>query len=523
LGNLELTKLLLNKNADPNIQDIYGNTPIHYAIMESSYACVMELANHKYIKYLLNCNLWNIDSKIPLHLFFSNYDSSKLYYIDIFIDKSSMTFQDNNGNNCLHYLCMHGLWIKYINILEHKKLDIFSKNINGLSAIDYVGAEEINRFLDVASKSYVNRLKQFTNQWEDEFDQICSSDFSKLSDKDKTKIKNINNQYDFEKECLVITTKKIKTAWKQLQNGEICTRDKSYPLKETKCKITTDIGLRVNFCTYTGSTLDVLMGLIHMLQKHTNACSTLNKNYANNTELCKFYKSLGIMMNNRCEFLNFEIVWVHYKLYIMDTFYDLFKKCISKKNRFIIIPIGIELKNGSHANYIIYDKTINEVERFEPHGSTTPPGLNYNPTLFDDILEKRFQSLNMGIKYIRPKDYLPKIGFQLMDASETSKNRIGDPGGFCALWSVWYTDMRLTYPELKRNKLVKYLMKNIKLNNLSFRDLIRNYSKNILILRDELLSSAGMDINDWLNDSYTELQLINLMKGLNIKVNAVTV
>lgn len=523
LGNLDLTKLLLIHDADPNVQDIYGNTPIHYAITENSYACVMELTSYNYSKYSINFNLWNIDSKIPIHLFFLDFNISKLYYIDILIDKSSMTFQDSSGNNCLHYLCMNNLWIKYIDVLEHKKLDIFSKNINGLSAIDYVNENDMDRFLNVVSKSYINRLKRFNIDWKDNFDKICSLDFNDLTPEDKKKINSANNQYEFEKECLQITNKKIKSSWKKIQKGELCVKDMSFPLKGNSCKITTDIGVTVSFCTYTGSTLDVLIGLMYILTKHKSACSTLNKNYANNTELCKFYKSLGIMMNNRCEFLNFEIVWIHFKLYIMDTFYDLFKKCLSKNTKFIIIPVGIELKNGSHANYIIYDKELNEVERFEPHGSTTPPGLNYNPVLLDDILEKRFDSLNMGIKYIRPKDFLPKIGFQLMDASETSQNRIGDPGGFCALWSLWYTDMRLTYPSVKREKLVKYLMKNIKLNNMSFRNLIRNYSQNIIILRDELLSSAEMDVNDWLNDNYNETQLANLMKGLNNKVSKVMV
>ena len=36
--------------------------------------------------------------------------------------------------------------------------------------------------------------------------------------------------------------------------------------------------------------------------------------------------------------------------------------CISKNSRFIIIPLGIELREGSHANYIIYDKGGTEIE-----------------------------------------------------------------------------------------------------------------------------------------------------------------
>ena len=37
LNNIKLTSLLLNANADPNIQDVLGNTPLHYAIIETNY------------------------------------------------------------------------------------------------------------------------------------------------------------------------------------------------------------------------------------------------------------------------------------------------------------------------------------------------------------------------------------------------------------------------------------------------------------------------------------------------------
>ena len=43
----------------------------------------------------------------------------------------------------------------------------------------------------------------------------------------------------------------------------------------------------------------------------------------------------------------------------------------------------------------------------------------------------------------------------------------------------------------------------IKSNNISFKNLIRNYSNNIVNIRDTLLASINIDINDWLNDNIT--------------------
>jgi len=522
LGNVNITTLLMENGADPNIQDIYGNTPLHYGIMEHSYACIMEIINNNYTTHTINYNLWNIDIKIPLHLFFYNYDPNTLYYINMFISNSSMTIQDNIGNSCLHYLCINNIWEKYINVLESTKLDIFSKNADGKSAINYVNKDSVDKFIKIVATSYLNKLKKGNNKWADSVDSLCAQDFTQLTPKDKTALSNVSNSYKFDAMCTDMIEKKIKQTWARIQKGQLHTTNKSYPVKNKTQDIHPTIGIPVNFCTYTGSTLDVLMGLVYLLQTHCNVCSTLNKNYANNDELVKFYKTIGLVISNKSEFLNFEIVWVHFKLYIMENFYNILKKCIASDKRFVVIPVGIELKNGSHANYMIYDREVNEIERFEPHGSTTPPGLNYNPTLLDDILEKRFAVIDKNIKYIRPTMYLPKIGFQLIDATESSNKKIGDPGGFCALWSLWYTDMRLTYPHIDRKKLVKKLMSNMISDNISFRNMIRNYSKRITTIRDAIFEKADMDINNWLNDNYTQEQLDIFTSELNKSVNMIT-
>ena len=97
---------------------------------------------------------------------------------------------------------------------------------------------------------------------------------------------------------------------------------------------------------------------------------------------------------------------------------------------------------------------------------------------------------------------------------ENKKREIGDPEGYCALWSIWYTDMRLTYKDYDRKKLVKLLLKIIKLNNISFKNMIRNYGKNIIDIRDDILKKSNLDINDWLNDQFTDLQVNNVLNNL---------
>ena len=59
--------------------------------------------------------------------------------------------------------------------------------------------------------------------------------------------------------------------------------------------------------------------------------------------------------------------------------------CENKSNecRWFIVLIGIEFGSFSHANYLIIDIELMEIERFEPHGGSSPIGFDYEPELLD--------------------------------------------------------------------------------------------------------------------------------------------
>lgn len=527
-NNTEVIELLFQKGADPNKQDIYGNIPLMYCVKEDYPYCFNIMMEHK-----INLNLWNIDGKIVLHEVLENYDESsesKNIYLDKLLPNSSLSLQDSQGNTCLHYLVILDIWQKYINILKKKKLDIFVKNSAGKAVIDLFFITNknddqriynYNLFMDTLTESYIYILKKEKKNWASELDKICSRQLSELTiDEKKYIADNVNNQNELDNDCTLLIRNKLNSDIKKYKDGKLNYCQRSYPIdiNYIEC-IKLDQGPILDVCTFTGSLLDVLIGLIFLIKKHNNACTTLKKNYTTNDELRNFYKSMGLIMNGRGEFINFEIVWIDYKLYIMDDFSNLFNDCIKSKARFIIIPLGIEMKSGSHANYLIYDKNIKEIERFEPHGGTTPIGFNYNSQFLDEILADYFKSIDNDIQYIKPNQFIPKIGFQLMDSQEENKHRIGDPGGFCALWSIWYVDQRLTYYTYDRTRLIKSLFYNIKAQGLSYRNMIRNYSQNISKERDKMLKMINIDINDWLNDNYTNNQLDKFIAYLMIEIN----
>ena len=506
----ELLQLLIKKNCNLNIQDIFGNTPLHYAFIEENYNIVYQLIDLSNI----NFNLWNIDGKLPLHIFLENYDERYEDILEKIIEKSNLSLRDNNGNNCIYYIVNLNLWRKYKDVLVKKKIDLFNKNRNNVMLFDMIKEKDRDDFLELVVQSYLYRLKSKPNMWGIEWENICSGVNTNYNDKISKKLQNITDKDILDNECKKIIKKNILDLMKQIETGEKQCKIASYPLTKEKICIEITEGQPLGFCTFTGNTIDVLLGLLYLLDKYKDTCSTISSDFVENKGIYEFYKSIGILMSSRSEFLNFEIVWINFKLYLIDDFFNKLKKCRERNVNFIIIPLGIELQNGSHANYLIYDIKNNIIERFEPHGSTTPPGLNYNPDLLDKILHNRFKEIDENINYLRPKDYLPKIGFQLLDIYETKKKKIGDPGGFCALWAIWYVDMRLTYRTLSPEKLVKKLVKSIRTNNISIKNMIRNYAIHVIKLRDDILQHAGLDINNWLNDEYSNEELDKVIEKI---------
>lgn len=493
-NDVEITKLLIEHNVNPNIQDYYGNTIINQLIIEDNYELFVLVMTSEKIKHIINLNLWNRNGEIPLIIALKVNSDNLTKYIDMLIDKTNFTLQDSDGNNCLHYIIKLDLWKQYKNKLVNKKLDIFATNKNHEAPINIIPIKDYKEFIELIVDSYYQKLHSEI-VWKDEWENKCNNEIK----------------------CKQVIKNKINSLAKKFTDGEkLKCYERSYPVKKSKVCLSINDNDPVKFCTFTGCTLDILIGLIYLLKKHNNSCSTITKNFYQNKDLCKFYKSIGIILESKCEVLNFEIIWVNQNLYMIENFVELFNDCIKRGKRFIIIPIGIELSNGNHSNYLIYDSKLNEIERFEPNGYSNPYKFNYNPSLLDEVLENKFKGINEKMKYFRPKDYLPKIGFQIFDSFDTDRRKIGDPLGYCVAWSTWYVDMRLTYSEIDRKKLVSSLLKNIRHENISFRNLIRNYSLNITKIRDDILNKEKMDINDWMNDNYTNVQFNEIIKQLII-------
>jgi ankyrin repeat protein len=480
LSNSEIVELLLKYNTDINLQDINGNVPIIYAFQEKNekiYNLLLEKFN--------NYNAINLNGRTVLHnLLYDIMNEKSLlnkFPIDKLIENTDLNYQDNNGNSCLHLLFMGDLWENYKNILETKKLNAFILNKYNETPFSFIKNKDL--VIDLLTKSYLFILRKNKKNWLNQIDKECV----------KPKLKN-NKDLCYDDIKNIILTQNI-----------------SIPVKENKFTFIKDQTTNKIISTYTGIILDIFIGVIHLQQKYSdNINSSITLNFFENDLIKKHYSVIGY--EDKFDFYNFEILWSYQQLLFPS---NLKLSLQNNKKRFFIVPLGIELSIGAHSNMIIIDYHNKEIERFEPIGSDYPFGFNYNPKELDNQLTYFFKENLPDFKYVKPSDYLPKIGFQSFETSEHLKQKkIGDPSGFCAGWSNWWVDMRLTYQNIPREKLVSKLIKKIKSMNIPFKTIVREHTNTITKLRDEILESVELYIDNWLNDNYNEQQIKNLIKRL---------
>ena len=119
LGSIDLVKICIDNNIDLNRQDIYGNTPLHYCVIENNLEMFDLITNSN---KQINVNLWNIEGKLPLHLLFKSGSNIKKEMIDYLVEHSNLNIQDNDYESCLHLLCEYNIWENYYDILKVRNL-----------------------------------------------------------------------------------------------------------------------------------------------------------------------------------------------------------------------------------------------------------------------------------------------------------------------------------------------------------------------------------------------------------------
>lgn len=269
-----------------------------------------------------------------------------------------------------------------------------------------------------------------------------------------------------------------------------------YTLEETNKKITKKInrlskkGLE-KISEFIGTTTIQSMFYIYLLKKYKSPCFLIEATSGD------FWEILGINLNIR------EVYSVEESSQINGYLERLAAKlvnCINNDVNIIIIPLGITLfypdgKIDSHANVLIYRKKFNHIEHFEPHGKSGSFGnknLNSSLDLFlrlfvEYVNIELFENETPQMEDIKPIELIeanqvcPRLyGFQVYEEwSSIVKNKEIESAGYCAAWSMFFTELCLKNPEMTSSQIITSVF-NTSQDKLStedhFRHVIRGYS-----------------------------------------------
>jgi hypothetical protein len=151
--------------------------------------------------------------------------------------------------------------------------------------------------------------------------------------------------------------------------------------------------------------------------------------------------------------------------------------CVKNRSETVIIPLIItymKTKAASHANLLIYRRSENVIERFEPHGNEfrgqggkkIEDGLNYKLFEFCAMVNTEFDKYKIPrIRFKPASEVCPINGIQSLEEIYNQKLRErgkNEGGGYCQVWSMFFAELVLNNPTIPSNELFELVLQNIK-------------------------------------------------------------
>ena len=172
LDNFKVFNILLDKDININLSDFYGNTPLHYIIIDNRFNYLELLLEKKNI----NFNLADINGNIPLHILLDkSIDFKNNINIKKIIIESNLNIQNNLGITCLMKLVSNNLLDLFYDILIIKPLNFYIEDNN------FKHIKITDSILDLLVNSYYNQIKIDKDELLLDWEKWCSIDlFEKL-------------------------------------------------------------------------------------------------------------------------------------------------------------------------------------------------------------------------------------------------------------------------------------------------------------------------------------------------------
>jgi len=430
--------------------------------------------NIELFKFLFNFKESNLlfDSYSPIntyHIFSvayskgvlnDNYDFAE-YILDRIIDTHNFNETNKNGDNLAHFILKSRILRGTGNFNLEKK--ILSKykywdryNVEDKSVLDYISLLDYDKYKDFLKNIKITK---------------------------KFKTKNIKNK-----------------KWKKLINNLEKYEEKS------------DINLIKN--KYSHGNLfqarftDIAIFSYHLDNKYKNLYLPRSKKKIKPTktslkypdDLLKFYPNFV-----------WTIIWNDKDNYLIHPHLNKSIKKNKNKYDYSFCLLSLRLPNGGlHASLIFYDFKNRIIERFDPYGNTMQLDKD-----MDTILEKELTK-DLDFKYYAPNQYFPVAGFQtISDENNKMNQKMGDFGGYCLAWCMWYIEHRISNKEVDPKHLIRKTLNKLMKLELKPNEYIRNYANHLNKKRVSWLVKNGIPENE------TSNEIISPSYGTKIKLNII--
>ena len=253
---------------------------------------------------------------------------------------------------------------------------------------------------------------------------------------------------------------------------------------------------------FVGTATQELASLVYLRTKHKESCVIIPR-----VKKGKSLKEAQVYVGN--VWSSIDVIVPEKTVKVVYEFKDEIAACLADDSiRFIIISLGLVCKGEStdHANIMIYDKTHGELERFEPHGSSVNKSKCYGRShIIDPLLEDKMRELIPGMKkYYEPESFCPYLGPQRIETQIAKTPGSDKGGGYCAAWSIWYADVRLSNPDVSRGEALAYAKRVTREDPQGIKNYIRSYSQFLKTFSDRLSKSKKPDdmVDKYIKDGF---------------------
>jgi ankyrin repeat protein len=213
------------------------------------------------------------------------------------------------------------------------------------------------------------------------------------------------------------------------------------------------------------------------------------------------------------------ILWRNKNLYyIHPRIESILENLFKSKKRFYMIKITLIVSSQyTHANILLIDSENFTVRRFEPYGISDVNDEIFLDRLLGDLISKIFKK---KIKYYRPGDYLSGLRFQsISNDGDSTVKKMGDPGGYCLAWCLWYIELKLNNPDIEEEDLLKLasekIIKKYKSTENPYLYFIRDYARHLNDEKDKILLKLKIPKNEIYDIEYKNSNIKIISKYIN--------